>query len=518
MVQHVEVRSGAYHDSVALMEASRDVGNVSGVTKAMLAMGTELNLDLLRGMGFDDDEIGGVGPNDLVVAITADDDDRLAAGRIAADKALAALASRRPSTAGLGDQVPSATVVSAARQGTHDLALISVPGAHAFTEAMDALGAGMSVMVFSDNVPLEQEITLKTRAGARGLLVMGPDCGTAIIAGAGLGFANVVHPGRVGIVGASGTGTQQLCCLLDDAGVGISHAIGVGGRDLSAEVGGVSTLAALAALDADAATDVIAIVSKPPDPKVAAAIAKAAGDCATPTVTIFVGSDDPALPADLHAGADAILDALGHAPVDAAMWPPAADPPQPDADDDAPAPVLGPRGPRLIGLFAGGTLCDEAMVIASARLGPIASNIPLQPDWDLGADLTADGHTMIDFGDDRMTQGRAHPMIDQTLRLERLEREAADPRTGVILLDVVLGHGAHPDPASELAPAILAARKRAVADGRNLTVVVSLCGSSGDPQDRNAQARALAGAGAHVHSSNARAARAAVAIVTGEVA
>ncbi|MCY7372366.1 MAG: hypothetical protein LH461_01480, partial [Spirochaetaceae bacterium] len=268
---HIEVRQGAYHDSVTLMQVSRDVTAVDGVLSAQVAMGTELNLELMRGMGFD--APAGTGPNDLVVAMRTTGD-ALPDALARLDEALVA-STRGGSGDGLGGGGPQPrTLFSAVRRSTEPptLALVSVPGPHAFTEAWSALQAGLSVLVFSDNVPVEAEVRLKDEAAARGLLVMGPDCGTAVVGGAGLGFANAVRPGPVGIVAASGTGAQQLMCLLDGAGVGVSHCLGVGGRDLSGAVGGRSTRAALTLLDDDPATELIVLVSKPPDATVAAEI------------------------------------------------------------------------------------------------------------------------------------------------------------------------------------------------------------------------------------------------------
>ena len=492
MTDRVEVRRGNYHDSVTLMRVSRAVTDLGGVEAALVAMATELNLSQLHDLGFDAPDAG---PNDLVIAVRAPDDEALTSALEAADSELRAAAQGGPGMAGDGTIAPPRTVRAAAAREAHPLVLVSVPGQHAFVEAMDALRAGSNVMVFSDNVPVDQEIALKAEAARRGLLVMGPDCGTAIVGGVGLGFANAVRPGPVGIVAASGTGAQQLCCLLDDAGIGVTHVLGVGGRDLSAEVGGVSTLRALAALDADEATELIAIVSKPPAADVAARIRSAAEECATATVVSFIGPAEE----DLTTAAAAVQRALGNPVTEPHWWP-------------APQERNGTY-PRLRGLFAGGTLCEEAMAIATAELGPIRSNVPFSPDLMLPDDLRAPGHLMIDFGDDRLTQGRPHPMIDNRIRKDRIAAEARDPDAGVLLIDVVLGHGAHPDPASELAPAVREAVSTAEADGRDLAVVVSLCGTATDPQGRDTQAEAFVDAGASVHLSNAAAARKAVALV-----
>ncbi len=480
MSVHVELRRGTYRDSVSLMQVSGAVGSEPGVEQALVAMATDLNLELLAGMGFAAPD--GATPNDLVVAIAAADESALARGRARLDAELSAKAV--PATA-FGGAPPPLTVGSAVRASGANLAMVSTPGPYAFVDAFDALESGASVLLFSDNVPVEQEVRLKAEAARRGLLVMGPDCGTAVVGGVGLGFANVVRPGPVGLVAASGTGAQQVMCLLDAAGVGISHCLGVGGRDLSDAVAAASTLAALDALDADPETELIVVVSKPPAPSAAAKVRAHAASLATPVVFALLGQDQP----DLTAAVEATLAKRG---VSVPSWPSwgAA---QPTA-----------KG-HLRGLFSGGTLCDEAMVIAAATLGPIASNIPLRPDWELGPDLRATGHAMIDFGDDQLTRGRAHPMIDPTLRLERLAAESADPSCGVILLDVVLGHGAHLDPASEMVPLISSS-------GRE--IVVSLCGTAGDPQGLHRQATALADAGAAVFASNAEAARYAVSRVS----
>jgi FdrA protein len=499
-VEHVEARAGVYADSVTLMQISAQVQAVAGVRAALVAMATQLNLDLLAGLGLAGP--AAVSQNDLLIAIRADDSGSLAAAIAVAD---AALSARPAENAGQAAAQPPRTTLSAVRRSGPGLVLISVPGQHAFAEAIDALDAGCDVMIFSDNVPVEQEIALKDLAAERRLLVMGPDCGTAIVAGVGLGFSHAVPPGPIGIVAASGTGAQQIVGLLDAAGAGVSAVLGVGGRDLSAAIGGRSARTALAVLDADPATDLIVLLSKPPAPAVAADLMTFAGTLATPVLFALIGSGQP----DLTAAAEAALRATGCDIPDWPRWHPAAGAPHLQAAQTRDRqPAGGRAGPvALRGLFAGGTLCDEAMVIASARIGPVYSNIPLQPQWRLDP-RSSDGHsavarhTMIDFGDDELTGGRPHPMIDQRLRLERLAAEAADPATAVIMLDVVLGYGAHPDPAAELAPAIASASA-----GRDLPVVVSLIGTRSDPQGLQAQASALAGAGAHVFASNAMAAR-----------
>lgn len=482
---HVELRPGAYADSVTLLQVSRAVQGIEGVAAAQVAMATPLNLEVLTQMGF-------VVPthattNDMVVAIRLSAEGDLVRALAGVDDALVSVNRRGRSTDDANGLAPPRTTAAALRDVPEGVVLLSVPGQHAFVEAMDALDAGHDVMIFSDNVPLDQELTLKRVATERGLLVMGPDCGTAVVDGLGLGFANVVAPGPVGIVAASGTGCQQVLALLDHAGVGVTSALGVGGRDLSAAVGGLSTREALRRLDADPAIELIMVVSKPPADVVAAEIRAYAAGLGTPVEFALLGPGQP----DLTMAAESVLHRLGR---EIPTWPVRA----PERDSPQTSGFLR-------GLFVGGTLCDEAMLIASESLGPILSNIPLSPDLALGGDLRADGHTMVDFGDDALTAGRAHPMIDPTLRLDHLARAAGDDSTGVILLDLVLGHGSETDPSALLAPAIA---------GIHQPVVIAIVGTAADPQGLERQIHALAEAGAEVHLSNAGATRRAIELIT----
>ncbi|MBB3043272.1 FdrA family protein [Nocardioides soli] len=461
---HVELRAGAYADSVTLLQVSRTVQGLDGVLAAQVAMATALNIEVLTEMGFE--VPAEATTNDMVVAIRLAEPDALASALAGVDQALRD-ATRRVD--GPTEVAPPRTTSSALRRTPDAVALVSVPGANALVEAMDAVDAGRDVMVFSDNVPVEQEVALKRAAAERGVLVMGPDCGTAVVGGLGLGFANVVAPGPVGIVAASGTGCQQLLALLDHAGVGVSSALGVGGRDLSSEVRGASTREAMRRLDEDPAVDLIVVISKPPAADVATEIEAYAASLATPVEFALLGAGRP----DLTAAAESVLRRLGR---DVPAWP---------VEGTAAAPS---GGTALRGLFVGGTLQSEAKLIAADALGADA------------------GHTFIDFGDDAYTAGRAHPMIDPSLRLEHLARAAADPETAVVLLDVVLGHGAEADPTALLAPAIAAVDK---------PVVVAVVGTEGDPQGRARQVRTLAEAGAEVYLSNAGATRRAIELLGG---
>ena len=460
---HVELRTGVYADSVTLLQVSRQVQQLPGVTAAQVAMATPLNVEVLERMRFAIPDEATV--NHLVVAIRLDDDGELDAVRAEVDRALT---DRRPAASGPTEDAPPRTTDAALRREPGSLVLVSVPGPSAAVEAMDALESGSDVMVFSDNVPVEQEVALKRYAADRDLLVMGPDCGTAVVGGIGLGFANVVTPGPVGIVAASGTGCQQVLALLDHAGVGVGTAFGVGGRDLSAEVGGLATRTALARLDRDPGVELAMLISKPPADAVADALTAYTGSLGTPVHLALLGAGRP----DLTAATEDLLRALGR---EVPTWPVRGE-------------TRGATGPRLQGLFVGGTMKQEAEVLVSA------------------AGVAPGAAELVDFGDDEYTTGRAHPMIDPSLRLERLAEVAADETTGVVLMDVVLGHGAEEDPAAALAPAI---------EGIGPPVVITVVGTSHDPQGLDRQVEALAAAGAEVHLSNAHATRRALAILGG---
>jgi FdrA protein len=497
------VRRGTYHDSVTLMQVSGQAEELPGVTAAAAVAATPVNLELLARQGFAV-HAEGLGPNDLVVCVRADDQE--AAGQ-AVQRIQQLLAGGGPAggSDGPGRTAARPRSVRAAvrRDPDLNLAVLSVPGRHLAYEAAQALQAGLHVFCFSDGLDLATEAAFKRQAAERGLLFMGADCGTAILDGIGLGFANAVRRGPVGVVGASGTGIQELTCLLDAAGVGISQAVGVGGRDLSPEVGGTMTLRALELLAGDQATQAVVIVSKPPDPGAARRVAAAAAATGKPALLAFPGlGPPPPLPQGVgFAGsleAAAAWAATGRGTTPPGSW---------EGGPGAawlPAPTPG----AIRGLFSGGTLCYQAMAVVARVVGRVASNIPLRPQWRLADSDRSQGHTFVDFGDDAMTQGRAHPMIDPSLRNQRFRREAADPGTGVVLLDVVLGYGAHPDPAGELAP--LVGQALAERPGR-LSVVVSLCGAAADPQGLDGQAAALREAGAVVTRSSAHAARLALA-------
>jgi len=490
-----------YRDSVSLMQLSAALAKLPGVEQASAIMATPANLELLREARLLNGDKLSASPNDLLLALRGKS---AAALQAALAHAVAALdkPAATPASGALRREPLRSLQMALGEAPRANLALISVPGDYAAAEAMKALRLGLNVMLFSDNVSGADEVALKHYARRRGLLVMGPDCGTAIIDGVPLGFANAVRRGTIGVVGASGTGTQQVTCLVHRAGSGISHAIGTGGHDLSQEVGGITMLAGLEKLAQDADTKVIVLISKPPAPAVAKVILAKASRAGKPVVVNFVGA---AIDEKGVHGARTLEEAAAAAVALSRGLKPSYRSP----------PIKAPRirfkaSQRYIrGLFSGGTFCYEA----SALLGNAWSNAPVDPQRRLEDVWKSREHTLIDLGDDVFTRGRPHPMIDHRLRNERLLQEAADAEVAVILMDVVLGYGAHADPAAEMVPALRKAQEIARKKGRTLAIVGQVCGTDEDPQGLGRQEAALRAAGMLLETSNARAVLLAAALV-----
>jgi FdrA protein len=476
------VRRGFYLDSVALMRLSREIAALPGVGQAALMMATPANKAILADAGLLDAEGQGATANDLILAVHA------AAAEVAEEAfqlACAALDRQRSTGGAAGIMAPRSLRAALREQPAASLALISVPGSYAADEARKALRSGLDVMIFSDNVPLAQEVALKREGAALGRLVMGPDCGTAIIGGVPLAFANRVPRGDIGLIGASGTGLQEVSCLIAQAGKGISQAIGVGSRDLSGEVGALSTLAAIDLLDADPTTRHIVLISKPPHRRVAAGVLDRIGRSGKRFTICFLGAADLSLPVNATA-----VKTLSAAAADAAGLP--AEPSVAPANDT-------PRRGAILGLYSGGTLGAEAQLILLAQGRRVAANAAV-PGAAALEQAAPGADCVLDLGADEFTRGRPHPMIDPADRADRLRAALADVKVAVILLDIVIGFGAHADPAA----AIAAALTEAASDRPH--VIASVTGTDADPQVRSRQIASLRAAGVLVAVSNAAAA------------
>jgi len=498
MSSDLRIFHDTYVDSVVQLAASRAMNEHAGIDWAAAAMATPANLQMLTGQGFSTD--GFDSANDLFLAVRGTDDDSVQAALSAGADTM--FTGRRPTQDGPGLRRAHRTIARAVRDlPDSNVAVISVPGAYATLEAHEALTAGLDVLLFSDNVTVTDEVALKDRAVRLGQLLMGPGAGTAVLGGTGLGFANVVGRGPVGIVAAAGTGAQEAMSLLDRWGVGISCVIGLGGRDLSDAVDGRMAKAAITSLRADPDTAVIFLVSKPPAESVARAVLATAEGF--PFVASLVGRAHDASPiAALHpartleAGALQVLDLLGVRHSDVLG----------DLEERVAGACahLAPERTLVRGLFSGGTLCYESLVILGDALGPVYSNVPL--DDALRVPAPPDSHICLDLGEEEYTVGRPHPMIDPQARVEMLEEQGRDPAVAVILLDIVLGLGAHEDPAGQLAPACT----RAVQHGA--AVVAYVLGTHHDPQGYARQREILSDAGCIITETATRASLAAAAI------
>ena len=480
------VCAGLFLDSVILMQISRSITRLDGVEDAALMIGTPSNLDLLDNAKLLARASRKATGGDLILAVRAQDETAAASALAKAEILL-----ERPTVGHMGTTTLRPRTLRSAQDilPAANLALISVPGDFAAAEARKALRAGLNVMLFSDNVSLSEEVSLKREAVAAGLLVMGPDCGTAIIGGVPLAFANQIPQGAIGIIGASGTGIQEVSSLIAQAGYGVSHALGVGGRDLSDPVGGISTLAALAMLEADSATHHIVLISKPPSPSVAKRVIDTLAHSEKTCTVCFLGADAPSLPDNvsfartLKAAAELATgrSSKNKRPEFKSIIPP-----------------VPPGRQRIHGLFCGGTLSSEAQVVFLDQGVSVASNAPIPGAEALGSGTS---HVLIDLGSDEYTRGRPHPMIDPTVRDEELTKALSDTTLAVILLDVVIGFGAHPDPAGTIVQVV------AAAGTERPIVVASVTGTDDDPQDRRTQMAKLVDGGIVVAPTNADAAK-----------
>ncbi|MGB3715240.1 MAG: acyl-CoA synthetase FdrA [Candidatus Promineifilaceae bacterium] len=480
-----EVRPGAYFDSVVLMQLQRELALLPGVIDAGVVMATPANCDLLTSSGFAFDE--GARSDDLLIVIKADDEQSAETALSQVDQ----LMSRKRQTQSEG-YLPKSLQAAAGQLPHSSWVLVSVPGRYAAKVARDALDINKNVFLYSDNVSLKDEVELKKTARERGLLVMGPDCGTAIINGVGFGFANHVRRGAIGLIGASGTGLQVVTSEIHRLGEGISHAIGTGGRDLDEEVGAISALEGLKLLARDAETEVIVLVSKPPAPEVASRLLSVAWRCGKPVVVNLIGHPSPARRiGDLHF-ASSLSDA---ASVAARLC---------QVHDQSEtllrfSPEESSQRPKYArGLLAGGTIAYEVTIGLQSVLGSVFSNLHVDGVEHLPDIWKSQGHTILDLGDDTFTQGRLHPMMDNDYRIRRLRQESADDEVGLILMDLVLGEGAHPDPASELAPVTAELIQKAQHSNQLLEIVCIVIGTDEDPQDLNLQIEQMNEAGAKV--------------------
>lgn len=493
------IKKNTYFDSVSLMTLSTRANSIEGVKQVNVAMGTAMNKDVLKNVRLYTEEAEAAGKGDLMIVVESRegyDLDELV-------KKVEEAMMRKNENKGTADIVYSSVEAAVQENENANLAVISVPGAYAARVARKALNQGLHVMMFSDNVSLEEEISLKKEAHEKGLFVMGPDCGTAIINAQGLCFANKIRKGKIGIVAASGTGAQEVSVRIHDFGGGVSQLIGTGGRDLSEEVGGIMMLDGMRALADDEGTEIIVLVSKPPAKAVAEKIYKEVKKISKPVVICFIGGNKEEIEASgayygkttKQAALQAVI--LSGVPEETinkhALNLPLI--------EEVKA-KLNPQQKYIRGLFCGGTICEEVTSLVREKYSDVYSNLSKDPAYKLSHTDERKAHTFIDFGDDQFTQGKPHPMIEPSLRLERIVKEARDPEVGVIALDIILGYGSHEDPVEVTLPAIREAKAIAEKEGRHIEILGFVLGTELDPQNFDLQVKKLMDAGVTISSSS----------------
>jgi len=394
------ILTDTYLDSIMLMSISEKlVNSIDGVEEATVIMGSSANLDLLKASGLLTREGQNARPGDLIIAVRASDEHAVQRVLQEVKNQITAKAKTEKKHA----SEPKSLVSAIDRMPEASIALVSVPGEYAAAEAMDALENGRSVMLFSDNVSLEEEIRLKKRASE-------------------------VRRGPFGIVAASGTGIQEISTLLHKNGYGISHAIGTGGRDLSKEIAGATMLRGIEILERDEMTRICILLSKPPDADVAKIILDVAQKYKKPCVICFINGDPGEAEQRGLFFAGGLEEAVEKA---VSLYEKKKYTPRLFTDDEQAVRDRAhseskkiAKGTYLRGLFSGGTLAEEAIWIISGMVGGIYSNVPLHRELELKNSMKSYRNTIIDLGEDEFTRGRPHPMIDFTLRTERIEKEA----------------------------------------------------------------------------------------------
>ena len=509
MVVKGKIKRGEYFDSVTLMIVTKQINGIAGITDAAVVMNTEENRSILDSSGLLLSEFDEAKGSDLLICIKADSDEIAEKAMLQVDEVLDKV---RHSISDSEDFLPKSLETALKTMLDANLVLISVAGKYAAREAMKALKRGLHVMIFSDNVSLDDEIKLKKYAREKDLFVMGPDCGTAIINGVPLAFANIVNRGKIGIVAASGTGLQEISSIISNNGAGISQAIGTGGRDVKKGVDGIMFLAALDALKSDKNTEIIVLVSKPPAKEVLKKILGKVEDIHKPVIAIFLGADEKlfdgskAIPAKTLEEAALIAVSLEQKK-DKKSFQEKLQKRHKKVTEIAQKEVKTKNSEQkyVRGLFCGGTLCEESLIIFQYKIGDVYSNMSSKEKFQLKDSLESYRNTVIDTGADEFTVGRPHPMIDYSLRNRRILKEAEDPEVAVILFDVVLGYGSNMNPAEELVPVIKQAMKSAAKAGRDISFVCSITGTDQDPQNKKNVEKKLNEAEVYVMESNAAA-------------
>jgi len=500
------VRRNLHRDSVLLLKLSEEAKTIAGIKDAAVVMGTVTNKEILAKLGLLTEEGKAATDSDMILALKVDSESEIAE----AAKEVEAIILRAPVSKGR-----SYYSVDAAMEAVPDanLAIVSVPGEYAREIVLKLLARGINVHLFSDHVAPDQELEMKQYAASKNLLLMGPGAGTSLIGGKAIAFANVIRRGNVGIVAAAGTGLQEISALLNQAGVGVSAGLGTGGGDVKAKIGGLMMLQSIDALEKDHETDTIVVISKPPDPPVSRLLFEhLTHQCKKRYITCFLGPERYSIPQGvqtrvtgsrtIHAALSEVVRTIDPAHHDIIMRRFTVPTAELKTIASEASKGLSFNQRYIRGLYTGGTLAYETLLILGRLIGDVYSNAPLDPGLKLSNSYQSLKDSVIDMGEEEFTSGRAHPMIDPTIRGIRLIEEAKDPEVAVILMDIILGYGSHPDPAGAMLSAILEAKQTALSSGRSLPILAHVCGTEQDPQPLSEQEKKLQEAGVKVFKTN----------------
>jgi len=491
-----------FRDSVQMMQFSQQLKDEQGVIDAAIVMGTDLNKNTLKKMGLLTEDGISATENDTLITINCQDENSL---NNAVQKAEQLLTSDITKSKNEFNDLSSALDAF----DNANMASLSIPGQFVKEMATELIRKQLHLFVFSDHVPLEDEILLKNLALENNVLFMGPEAGTSILNGTVFGFGNRIRSGSVGIIGASGTGIQESSTMIDLFGEGISHAIGVGGRDLRNDIGGMMTMKTMEVFEDDPNTKAVLLVSKPVGDDVRNKIINKINNFSKKNYVLCLIGDnenreDSAKIKFSKSIQISVLKILKYVNDDA--YKKIKDVVRKQVDDSIKlAKSLSSdlnNDQRFVrGFFAGGTLCYESKIILEQMIGKVYSNLSSDDEYSIKGNAASKENTLIDFGEEEFTSARPHPIIDPLLRKNRILEDADDPNVGVIIIDIICGINAAKNTMAFHAETIKKAIENAKEKGRRLSVFAYICGTEKDVSEN--ELKLLTDSGAKLFTSNA---------------
>ena len=496
------IKKNFFRDSVQMMQFSQQLKDEQGVIDAAIVMSTVLNKNTLKNMNLLTEDGISATENDTLISINCQDENSLSNAIQKAEQLLTSISAKAKneftSLASALDTFSDANIAS-----------LSIPGQFVKEMATELINKQLNLFVFSDHVPLEDEIYLKNLALENNVLFMGPEAGTSILNGTVFGFGNRVRKGSIGIIGASGTGIQESSTMIDLFGEGISHGIGVGGRDLRNDIGGMMTMKAMEIFENDPNTKAVLLVSKPVDNYIRNKIINKINNFSKKNyVLCLIGDNENSVDTakikfskSIQMSVLKILKLL-----DDNVYKKTKDVVRNQINDsiklsESLSKDLNEGQKFIRGFFAGGTLCYESKIILEQMIGKIYSNLSSDDEYSIKGNVSSKENTLIDFGEEEFTSARPHPIIDPLLRRNRILEDANDPNVGVIIIDIICGINAAKNTMAFHAETIKKAIEIAREQGRKLSVFTYICGTENDVSKN--ELKLLADSGAKLFTSNA---------------